>query len=103
MTETSNSNGADEPLFDFRDEKQKQNFFYSVLWILVTLFFVFPLASFLSPFWLILQIFEPFLPVLREATSFMDKFMTWPRKMGLAIYESRETFPNPLEETPTSS
>mmetsp|Transcript_7226 Transcript_7226/g.9411 ORF Transcript_7226/g.9411 Transcript_7226/m.9411 type:complete len:105 (-) Transcript_7226:345-659(-) len=104
MTNNVDSNAtSSEPFVEFKNEQQDRNLFYSIAWLLLVLLLVVPLASFLAPVWLFLQIIEPFLPVVREVNLLLEKFMTWPRLMGLAIYEGRATFPNPLEEKPTSS
>ncbi|KAL7578809.1 hypothetical protein ACA910_016030 [Epithemia clementina (nom. ined.)] len=95
--DTPGSTASNQPLFQFEDKKQR-NLFYSLIWVILVCVVVVPLASFLAPFWLVLQIVEPLLPVIRDITNLLEKLLTWPRKMGLAIFESRETFPNPFED-----
>ena len=63
---TDSSNGANQPLFDMDDKKQR-NVLYSILWLLLALFIVLPLAYFLAPFWFFLQLIEPLLPVSKLA------------------------------------
>lgn len=54
----------DAPLFgELRTEKEKQSFIHSLIWFVLAILLAFPLASFLSPFWLFLQLIEPWVPV----------------------------------------
>lgn len=45
------------------DDEKKRRLFWSVIWVIFTIFVALPLCSFLAPIWLVLQLFEAFLPV----------------------------------------
>jgi hypothetical protein len=36
--------------------------------------------------------------LVRDVTNFLEKLATWPRGIGYAIRDARETFPSPLDE-----
>mmetsp|Transcript_7578 Transcript_7578/g.14367 ORF Transcript_7578/g.14367 Transcript_7578/m.14367 type:complete len:105 (+) Transcript_7578:180-494(+) len=78
------------------DDEKKRRFFWSILWLIFSIGVALPLCSMLAPIWLMLQLVEAFLPVLRDVNIFLEKLLTWPRMLGVAIYESSDTFPNPL-------
>lgn len=80
------------------NQEKKHRFLRSIVWTVFTLALVLPLTFFLAPIWLCIQTLEAYLPILRDVNVFMEKLLTWPRLMGVAIYEGSENFPNPLME-----
>jgi hypothetical protein len=45
---------------------EKKELLWPVVWLLLALFIAIPMAGFLCPFWLFLQLGEPFLPIRKK-------------------------------------
>jgi len=68
---------------------------YSIIWTLVLVIIVWPLAYFCATWWIFLLPFEGLFAFVRDVNDFLEKIMGWPREMGRAIVEGRNTFPRP--------
>mmetsp|Transcript_7577 Transcript_7577/g.14366 ORF Transcript_7577/g.14366 Transcript_7577/m.14366 type:complete len:117 (+) Transcript_7577:180-530(+) len=55
------------------DDEKKRRFFWSILWLIFSIGVALPLCSMLAPIWLMLQLVEAFLPVLRDVNIFFGK------------------------------
>ena len=43
-----------------------------------------------------LQPFEAIFQFVKQITAFLEKLITWPRDLGLAIKNCQESFPSPM-------
>ncbi len=68
---------------------------FSVLWIIILVLLVWPVAFFAAAFWVILQPFEAVFHVAADANEFLESFVTWPRRMGTAIMNGDSSCPQP--------
>eukprot|EP00934_Nitzschia_sp_Nitz4_P005337 Nitzschia sp. Nitz4//scaffold61_size107673//356//662//NITZ4_004216-RA/size107673-snap-gene-0.42-mRNA-1//1//CDS//3329555653//5327//frame0 len=67
----------------------------SLIWLIILIFFVWPIAFFVAPLWLILQPFEACFQVLRSVNNFLERMLTWPRSFGQAIMSGTTSCPHP--------
>ena len=63
MANSSTPNAYDAGTSLLEDEEKKRRLFWSLIWLIFALAIVLPLASFIAPFWLLLQLLEAFFPV----------------------------------------
>ncbi|KAI2500098.1 hypothetical protein MHU86_14365 [Fragilaria crotonensis] len=68
---------------------------YAVVWILLLIFIAWPVAGFLAGIWILIQPFESLAPFFKQINDFLEKLITWPRDVGLAIKNCQTTFPAP--------
>lgn len=54
------------------------------------------LTPFLSDAYVFPSPFHRWYQKVKEINDFLEKLLTWPRTMGFAIRDGRESFPNPL-------
>jgi len=80
-----------------KNEEKKQSLARSVIWLVLLICLAWPMSWFLAPVYIFLMPFEALIPQLKDATKFLEKLLTWPRYLGIAIVESHEKFPNPLD------
>eukprot|EP00533_Pseudo-nitzschia_delicatissima_P004707 CAMPEP_0116094330 /NCGR_PEP_ID=MMETSP0327-20121206/9073_1 /TAXON_ID=44447 /ORGANISM="Pseudo-nitzschia delicatissima, Strain B596" /LENGTH=77 /DNA_ID=CAMNT_0003585925 /DNA_START=56 /DNA_END=289 /DNA_ORIENTATION=+ len=75
----------------------KNNFFYSIIWLVVLVFLAWPLAMAVSWIWILLQPIEAVLPEpVKSINRFLEKLVTWPRDLGYAITKGQASFPAPF-------
>ncbi|GAX21749.1 hypothetical protein FisN_31Lh037 [Fistulifera solaris] len=73
-----------------------KNIIFSILWMAVLFFIAWPIAIFCSWFWIVLQPFEACFGFVKPINDLLEKLLTWPRELGQAVMECKESFPNPF-------
>lgn len=68
---------------------------YSLVWIILLVFLVWPVSMFVTAFWVILQPFEALFQFFADANACLESFVTWPRRMGTAIVNGDSSCPQP--------
>ncbi|KAG7346237.1 hypothetical protein IV203_005305 [Nitzschia inconspicua] len=71
------------------------NIVYSLIWMALLVFVVWPIAWFLSAVWIILQPFEACFNIVVTINQYIEKFVLWPRDMGQAISSGQSSCPAP--------
>jgi hypothetical protein len=59
-------------------------------------FIAWPVAGFCAGIWVLLQPFEAVFQFVKTINQFLEKLITWPRELGQAIMNCRESFPSPM-------
>lgn len=72
---------------------------YSIVWLIMLVLLTYPLAWFLVWFWVLLMPLEHIFEPVKQLNDLLEKFITWPRMVGKAIWQSDEDFPNPMQAT----
>eukprot|EP00536_Pseudo-nitzschia_multiseries_P002917 jgi/Psemu1/301664/fgenesh1_kg.41_\ len=73
------------------------NFFFSIIWLIVLIFLAWPIAWACAWFWILLQPFEAIIPnPVKSINKFLEKLITWPRDLGYAITKGQSSFPAPF-------
>jgi hypothetical protein len=68
---------------------------YNILWLLLLVFIAWPVSWFLAWWWCLLIAFEGLFPVVKQATDFLEKMISWPRTVGKAMLSGDKDFPMP--------
>jgi len=68
---------------------------FSILWILLLIFIGWPIAAFCAGWWVIILPFEGVHNIFKQNTTSLEKVMSWPRDIGMAIIKGQEKFPSP--------
>jgi len=68
---------------------------YSLVWLIILVFIAWPLAIFITPFWLFLQPLEAFCSLFADINGVLERFVTWPRTLGSAIADCSSNCPQP--------
>jgi len=71
------------------------NVLYSIVWILLLFFVAWPIATIVSPFWILLMPFEDLLGCISDINGFLERFVKWPRDVGTAIVNCSNNCPQP--------
>ena len=58
-----------------QDASIMEKIVYSIIWVLLLLFVAWPLACFCAAWWIFFLPLEAFLPVLRDANNFLEKYV----------------------------
>jgi hypothetical protein len=58
-----------------QDTSVMEKIVYSIIWVLLLLFVAWPLACFCAAWWIFFLPLEAFLPVLRDANNFLEKYV----------------------------
>jgi hypothetical protein len=72
-----------------------KNICLSLLWLIILLFIVWPLAFVLAVVWITLQPFEACCSVFQSINRFIERIVTWPRDFGHAIAQGQSNCPYP--------
>lgn len=75
--------------------QQGRRILLSIFWIILLLFLVWPIASFVCGIWIFLQPFEAFFEPIISINRFLERLVLWPRSLGQAILNGTEDFPQP--------
>ena len=67
----------------------------SIIWIILLVVLVWPLALAAAFLFVLLQPFEACFGCMGSVTKFLEKLVTWPRDFGYAIARGTETCPTP--------
>jgi hypothetical protein len=78
----------------------KRPLVYSIVWLIMLVLLSYPLAWFLVWFWVLLMPLEHVFEPAKQLNDLLEKFITWPRMVGKAMWKSEEDFPNPMQQTP---
>jgi hypothetical protein len=70
-THSSSSGTSSQPKKEYHHSIDMANFFYSILWILLLFFFVWPISGFLTGIWIFLQVKHFFLTLLLWLLGFV--------------------------------
>ena len=68
---------------------------YSILWLLLLVFIAWPISWFCAWWWVVLISFESLFPVIKSASEFLEKIVSWPRSVGSAMIKGDTQFPAP--------
>eukprot|EP00934_Nitzschia_sp_Nitz4_P000356 Nitzschia sp. Nitz4//scaffold51_size120721//68107//68512//NITZ4_003734-RA/size120721-snap-gene-0.21-mRNA-1//1//CDS//3329553883//356//frame0 len=68
---------------------------YALLWLILLFFIAWPIAGLCCGLWIILQPFEACFPVIKDCNDFLERFVTWPRDCGAAIFSCSTSCPQP--------
>jgi hypothetical protein len=68
---------------------------FALLWLILLFFIAWPVAFFACGLWIILQPFEALFGFIKDANSCIETYITWPRKIGVAIVECQSGCPQP--------
>lgn len=69
---------------------------FRIIWALMLVFLSYPVSWFFAFWWVLIIPFETAHPLIKTATEFLEKLISWPRLVGQAIIQGESTFPNPL-------
>ncbi|GFH58992.1 hypothetical protein CTEN210_15468 [Chaetoceros tenuissimus] len=72
-----------------------KNPIYALMWLVLLVFLAWPLAGFLTVIWVVLQPFEPLFGFIKDINSTIEKYITWPRECGKAIWNCSNRCPQP--------
>jgi hypothetical protein len=73
----------------------KDNPCFALLWIILLFFLAWPVAGFMAGLWIVLQPFEGCFGFIKDANACLERYITWPRKCGAAIFDCTSTCPQP--------
>lgn len=73
----------------------QRNPIFAIMWLILLIFLAWPLAFAMGGIWIILQPFESVFRFVRDITSFLERFLTWPRDCGKAIVDCTSSCPQP--------
>ncbi len=68
---------------------------YSILWLLLLIFIAWPISWFCAWWWVVLISFESLFPIIKQASEFLEKIVSWPRTVGSAMIKGDTQFPAP--------
>ena len=71
-----------------QDEESSSSCCFSLVWILLLCWIIWPVAFLAANLWIFLQPFEAIVDVVQIANRFLEQFVTWPRACGQGTYAS---------------
>ena len=71
-----------------QDEESSSCCLFSLVWILLLCWIIWPVAFLAGNLWILLQPFEAVVDVVQVANRILEQFVTWPRVCGQGKYAS---------------
>lgn len=79
------------PLLPSRSTALLERVCYSIVWIVLLLFFAWPLACFCDPWWMLFLPFEALFPTIREINSFLETLVSKQGNTALFVWNMFST------------